>query len=57
LPINKALHLRGQSKGGVKIITSDARLNVTESVTGNIEISNLDCDYAKAADVASHDAG
>jgi hypothetical protein len=54
LPINKALHLRGQSKGGVKIIASDARLNVIdviESVTDNIEISNLDCDYAKAADV------
>jgi hypothetical protein len=52
LTIDKSVVLRGQSKGGVKINSHGATVNiisVTEPASGNVEIANLDCDFATAS--------
>jgi hypothetical protein len=51
LTINKAVTLRGQSKGGVKLVSHGATVNimeVTDPPSGNVEIADLDCDFATA---------
>jgi hypothetical protein len=54
LSVNKAIKVKGESKGGVQIVAHNAQTDVvavTEPLSGSLEISNLDFDFVKADNI------